>query len=161
MATLCSVLWYVWRRDFQFSVCVGCWVAFHTHYDFRMFPQTYLGGAAAALALIVSSPFSSKDTPSFSLPSISLPAPSAGSKAPATAAPSVAKMVEKKVTKKLKNTSPYDFSLEEEVKAAEKEVKKDVAAERAAAAQVKKDELAAKKAAEKEAAAQAAEKKVR
>ena len=66
----------------------------------------------------------------------------------------------KSLTKKLKNTSPYDFSLEEEVKSAEKEVKKDVAAEKAAAAQVKKDELAAKKAAEKEAAAEAAEKKV-
>ena len=67
--------------------------------------------------------------------------------------------MEKKV-KKLKNTSPYDFSLEEEVKQAEKEVKKDQDAEKKAAAKAKKDEAAAKKAADKEAAAAAAEKKV-
>lgn len=47
------------------------------------------------------------------------------------------------------------------MKAAEKEVKKDLAAEKAADAQAKKDEIAAKKAADKEAAAIAAEKKVR
>ncbi|KAL3910315.1 MAG: hypothetical protein SGARI_002185 [Bacillariaceae sp.] len=121
---------------------------------------TYLGGAAAALALIVSSPFSSVDTPSFSLPSVSLPGGSSKAPATKTSAPSVVKKVEKKQVKKLKNTSPYDFSLEQEVKAAEKEVKKDVAAEKAAAAQVKKDEAAAKAAAKKEAAAAAAESKV-
>jgi hypothetical protein len=121
--------------------------------------QTYLGAAGAALALIISSPFSAQDAPSFSLPTISLPAGS--TKAPATAAapPSAVKKIEKKV-KKLKSTSPYDFSLEEEVKLEEKEVKKDLEAEKKASAQAKKDEIAAEKAAEKEAAAIDAEKKV-
>lgn len=121
--------------------------------------QTYLGAAGAALALIVASPFSAKDTPSFSLPSVSLPARSPKAPVTATAPLSAVKKVEKKV-KKLKSTSPYDFSLEEEVKSAEKEVKKDLEAEKKAAAQVKKDEIAAEKAAEKEAAAINAEKKV-
>jgi hypothetical protein len=113
------------------------------------------------LALIVASPFSSPDTPSFTLPSVSLPGPAAKAPTTATAPASAVKKVEKKAVKKLKKTSPYDFSLEEEVKAAEKEAKKDEEAEKKAAAQAKKDEEAAKKAAEKEAAAVAAEKKVR